>query len=39
MDLYLYETHLHTAEASACAILTGAEQARLYKNWDMPELL
>lgn len=32
MDLYLYETHLHTAEASACAILTGAEQARLYKK-------
>ncbi len=32
MDLYLYETHLHTAEASACAILTGAQQAQLYKK-------
>lgn len=32
MDLYLYETHLHTAEASACAILTGEQQARLYKE-------
>jgi len=33
MDLYLYETHLHTAEASACAKLTGAQQARLYKEF------
>lgn len=32
MGLYLYETHLHTKEASACSILSGAEQARLYKE-------
>lgn len=32
VDLYLYETHLHTSEASACAISTGAEQARRYKE-------
>lgn len=32
MGLYLYETHLHTKEASACSILTGAEQVRIYKE-------
>ena len=32
MGLYLYETHLHTSEASACSIRTGAEQARIYKD-------
>ena len=26
---YLFETHLHTSEASACAVLSGAEMARL----------
>ena len=29
--MYKYETHLHTAETSACASATGAEQARRYK--------
>ena len=28
---YLYETHLHTCQASACARSTGAEHARYYK--------
>lgn len=28
---YLYETHLHTCQASACARSTGAEHARFYK--------
>ncbi len=28
---YLYETHMHTSEASACAHNTGAEMARAYK--------
>ncbi len=32
MSQYLYETHLHTAEASACAILSAAEQVRYYKE-------
>lgn len=32
MSLYLYETHLHTKEASACALITGAEQVRQYKE-------
>ncbi len=32
MGLYLYETHLHTSEASACSIITGAEQVRAYKE-------
>ncbi len=32
MGLYLYETHLHTSEASACSIRTGAEQARIYND-------
>lgn len=27
---YLYETHMHTSEASACARSTGAEMARAY---------
>ncbi len=27
---FLYETHLHTAEASACGMSTGVEQARKY---------
>lgn len=27
---YLYETHMHTSEASACASNTGAEMARAY---------
>lgn len=29
---YLYETHLHTEEVSLCGKLSGAEQARLYKE-------
>ena len=32
MSLFLYETHLHTAQASACAIYSGAQQARYYKE-------
>ncbi len=32
MGLYLYETHLHTMEASACAQVTGAEHVRCYKD-------
>lgn len=30
---YLYETHLHTTEASACANNTGAEMARAAKHY------
>jgi len=30
---YLYETHLHTAESSACAKSTGAEMARACKAY------
>lgn len=30
MREYLYETHMHTAEASACATGTGAEMVRAY---------
>lgn len=30
--VYLYETHMHTSEASACAHNTGAEMARAYKE-------
>ena len=29
---YKYETHMHTAEASACATSTGAEMARAHKE-------
>ena len=29
---YLYETHMHTSESSACAHNTGAEIARAYKE-------
>lgn len=29
---YLYETHLHTSQVSACAGITGAAQARTYKD-------
>ena len=29
---YLYETHMHTKESSACAHNTGAEMARAYKE-------
>lgn len=29
---YRYETHMHTAESSACGRFTGAEQARRYKE-------
>ena len=29
---YKYETHMHTAEASACASSTGAEMARAHKE-------
>lgn len=31
MKMYRYETHLHTKEASACGISTGAEMARAHK--------
>ncbi|MBD5492546.1 MAG: histidinol-phosphatase, partial [Lachnospiraceae bacterium] len=30
---YLYETHLHTSEGSACARSTGAEMARACKEY------
>lgn len=30
--MYLYETHLHTCQASACATSTGAEHVRFYKD-------
>lgn len=30
---YLYETHLHTSEASKCGRMSGAEHARFYKEW------
>lgn len=29
---YLYETHMHTSEVSACASNTGAEMAKAYKE-------
>lgn len=29
---YLYETHMHTSQGSACAHVPGAEMARLYKE-------
>ena len=32
MSLFLYETHLHTSEASACANVSGREQARIYRK-------
>jgi len=32
MKEYLYETHMHTAEASACATGTGAEMVRAYAD-------
>lgn len=31
IDGYLYETHLHTKEGSACAVDSGFEMARAYK--------
>lgn len=30
--MYLYETHLHTCQASACASATGAQMARVHKE-------
>ena len=32
MDLYFYETHLHTCEASACGVTPGREYVRAYKE-------
>lgn len=32
MKNYIYETHLHTAEASACAVTTGAEAVDAYRK-------
>lgn len=32
MMSFLYETHLHTRQGSACGISTGAEHARYYKE-------
>jgi len=32
MDLYQYETHLHTKEASACAQTSGVDHVRGYKG-------
>ena len=29
---YLYETHMHTSQVSACAVVSAAEQVRAYKN-------
>ena len=30
--MYLYETHMHTCQGSACGTSTGAEHARFYKS-------
>ena len=30
--LYLYETHMHTCQASGCGVSTGKEHARYYKE-------
>ena len=30
--MYLYETHMHTCQGSACGTSTGAEHARFYKE-------
>ena len=32
MKQYIYETHLHTSEGSACGVTTGAEAVRAYKK-------
>ena len=32
MERYIYETHLHTSQSSACGQVDGAQMARLYKN-------
>jgi histidinol phosphatase-like PHP family hydrolase len=32
MGLFLYETHLHTKQASACGIISGAQHVRFYKE-------
>ncbi len=32
MSLFLYETHLHTKQASACGVLNGAQHVRFYKE-------
>ncbi len=32
MNGYLIETHVHSSEASRCAVHSGSEQARCYKN-------
>ena len=32
MSLFLYETHLHTKQSSACSIYSGAQHVRLYKE-------
>ena len=29
---FLYETHMHTCQGSACGKATGREQARVYKD-------
>ena len=29
---FLYETHMHTCQASACGKCTGKEHARFYKE-------
>lgn len=32
MELYKYETHLHTIEASACSVRSATEHVRVYKE-------
>lgn len=32
MSLFLYETHLHTKQVSACGILSGAQHVKFYKE-------
>ncbi|MBP1755274.1 MAG: hypothetical protein H6Q59_1672 [Firmicutes bacterium] len=32
MSLFLYETHLHTSQASACAVFSAKEHIRFYKE-------
>lgn len=32
MTLYKYDTHVHTKEGSACALVSGKEQVKIYKK-------
>lgn len=38
MQMYKFDTHVHTSEVSFCGLVPGSEMVRLYKKQDIAGL-